>query len=186
MSKIAVLFPGIGYHADKPLLYYSGKLAASMGYEVLKILYPPCEVNLKGADSDQIHAFVNECLGAADAILKEVKPSGNDDILFISKSIGTAIAAAYAGSKEWNVSHVYFTPLVETFAYVKKGSGIAFNGTKDNWADHNEVCRLCREADIPVTTIDNANHSLETGVVTTDTEIICKVMRSVEEYLRSL
>ena len=26
MSKIAVLFPGIGYTCDKPLLYYSAKL----------------------------------------------------------------------------------------------------------------------------------------------------------------
>ena len=27
-KKIAVVFPGVGYHADKPLLYYSRKLAA--------------------------------------------------------------------------------------------------------------------------------------------------------------
>ena len=26
-KKIAVLFPGVGYHTDKPLLYYSKKLA---------------------------------------------------------------------------------------------------------------------------------------------------------------
>lgn len=25
MKKLAVLFPGIGYHCDKPLLYYSKK-----------------------------------------------------------------------------------------------------------------------------------------------------------------
>ena len=25
--KLAVIFPGIGYHTDKPLLYYSKKLA---------------------------------------------------------------------------------------------------------------------------------------------------------------
>jgi len=29
--KIAVVFPGIGYHVDKPLLYYSKKIAASAG-----------------------------------------------------------------------------------------------------------------------------------------------------------
>lgn len=34
MKKIAVLFPGIGYTCDKPLLYYSAKLAAEKGYEV--------------------------------------------------------------------------------------------------------------------------------------------------------
>ena len=31
--KAAVFFPGIGYHCDKPLLYYSRKLAKECGYE---------------------------------------------------------------------------------------------------------------------------------------------------------
>ena len=30
--KLVVCFPGIGYHCDKPLLYYSRKLAACAGY----------------------------------------------------------------------------------------------------------------------------------------------------------
>lgn len=32
--KLAVVFPGIGYHVDKPLLFYSKKIAASHGFEV--------------------------------------------------------------------------------------------------------------------------------------------------------
>ena len=31
--KIAVFFPGIGYHCDKPLLYYARKLVQEYGYE---------------------------------------------------------------------------------------------------------------------------------------------------------
>ena len=31
--KAAVFFPGIGYYCDKPLLYYSRKLAQECGYE---------------------------------------------------------------------------------------------------------------------------------------------------------
>ena len=33
MKKIAVLFPGIGYNCDKPLLYYSRRLAQNAGYD---------------------------------------------------------------------------------------------------------------------------------------------------------
>ena len=33
MSKIAIYFPGIGYHCDKPLLYYCREIACEMGYE---------------------------------------------------------------------------------------------------------------------------------------------------------
>ena len=34
-NQLAVLFPGIGYHIDKPLLYYSAKLARARGCDLL-------------------------------------------------------------------------------------------------------------------------------------------------------
>ena len=36
MKKLAVLFPGIGYHCDKPLLYYSKKYLKVYGYEIIR------------------------------------------------------------------------------------------------------------------------------------------------------
>ena len=36
-KKIAVVFPGMGYHTDKPLLYYSKRIARSMGYEIVEL-----------------------------------------------------------------------------------------------------------------------------------------------------
>ena len=39
MKKIACLFPGIGYTCDKPLLYYSGKMFASLGWKVVPVPY---------------------------------------------------------------------------------------------------------------------------------------------------
>ena len=31
--KLAVYFPGVGYHCDKPLLYYARKIAAACGFD---------------------------------------------------------------------------------------------------------------------------------------------------------
>lgn len=39
MKKLAVLFPGIGYHCDKPLLYYSKKCLSAYGYEIIEVNY---------------------------------------------------------------------------------------------------------------------------------------------------
>ena len=39
LKKAAVVFPGIGYHTDKPLLYYGKKLAAARGYEIVDVPY---------------------------------------------------------------------------------------------------------------------------------------------------
>ena len=36
-KKLAVFFPGTGYHTDKPLFYYSRKIAITQGFETLCI-----------------------------------------------------------------------------------------------------------------------------------------------------
>lgn len=38
-TKLAVFFPGIGYHSDKPLLYYSSKIAQELGYDIIQVAY---------------------------------------------------------------------------------------------------------------------------------------------------
>lgn len=86
--KLAILFPGIGYHTDKPLLYYSKKILKNMNYEIKEIHFENLDFDLnKSKDEaykqakDQIHKF-------------DLK--AYDSILFISKSIGTYCAAKLA------------------------------------------------------------------------------------------
>ena len=38
-EKLAVIFPGMGYNGDKPLLYYTKKLAKAAGYDVIDVTY---------------------------------------------------------------------------------------------------------------------------------------------------
>ena len=38
-KKICVVFPGIGYHTDKPLLYYSKKYMMAHGYDIVDVTY---------------------------------------------------------------------------------------------------------------------------------------------------
>ena len=47
-NQLAVLFPGIGYHIDKPLLYYSAKLARARGCDLLAVQYPALPTGLRG------------------------------------------------------------------------------------------------------------------------------------------
>ena len=46
-NQLAVLFPGIGYHIDKPLLYYSAKLARARGCDLLAVQYPALPTGLR-------------------------------------------------------------------------------------------------------------------------------------------
>ena len=45
-KRLAVIFPGIGYHCDKPILYYSRKLAKEQEYkEIISLEYSYTEKN---------------------------------------------------------------------------------------------------------------------------------------------
>lgn len=47
--KLAVVFPGIGYHVDKPLLYYSRKIADNYDYETVTVPYGNFPAGVKGS-----------------------------------------------------------------------------------------------------------------------------------------
>lgn len=47
------IFPGIGYHCDKPLLYYSRKLAQECGYEeTIALSYTYDGGNIRGNEEN--------------------------------------------------------------------------------------------------------------------------------------
>ena len=181
VRKIAVLLPGIGYSCDRPLLYYAGSLARGLGFRVLPVPYggfPPKE---------RSRAYLSRCAGIAlaqaEEMLSGVKWEEYGEVLFLSKSIGTAVAARYAASHVRGCRHVFFTPLEETFA-CPAGDAIAFHGTADPWADTARIRYLCERAGIALYETEGANHSLETGDAVKDIENAAAVMRTVEEYLR--
>ena len=47
--KLAVLFPGVGYHVDKPLLYYAKDMAAWLGYGIAEVKYGELPSGIKGS-----------------------------------------------------------------------------------------------------------------------------------------
>jgi len=183
-KNIIILFPGIGYTNDKPLLYYSGKLGKQLGYDVKPITYSGFPANVKG-DQDKMKQCFDLALHQTELQLKEVDWSLYHSIVFVSKSIGTAVAAAYATNMEIDVKHVLLTPLAETFQ-VSIPEAIAFHGTADPWAKTRHIEEACSSQEIPLTIIKDANHSLETGDVSHDIKILKKVMAQINIYLLSL
>lgn len=182
-KKIAVLFPGIGYTCDKPLLYYAGKLAAVKDYEILKVEYGNFPSGIKGDKEKMEEAFL--CgLKQAEDILCKVCWEEYQDILFISKSIGTIISSAFAKKHKLKVENILFTPLHQTFQFADK-NGIVFHGTADPWANTEDIIEGCKELKLPLFLTDQGNHSLETGKVLEDLKNLEKVMEVVNVFIES-
>lgn len=83
--KLAVFFPGIGYHCDKPLLYYSRKLVQEYGYEkIVTLNYTYDGKNLRGNEEKMRQAFDSLYIQAENS-LKEIAFDQYEQILFISE-----------------------------------------------------------------------------------------------------
>ena len=181
-KKLAVILPGIGYTCDRPLLYYGGKLAQNLGFEVVRVPYGGFPAKVRG-DLEKMRQSAEMALQQTEEMLRDVDWNQYGQIIFISKSVGTVVAAAYAHAHQLSCNHILFTPVETTFAVPVKNA-IAFHGTADPWVETETLKRLCREANIPLHITENANHSLETGDVPLDIRNLQAIMAQTEAFLR--
>lgn len=181
-KKLAVILPGIGYTCDRPLLYYSAKLAQGLGLEVVRVPYGGFPEKVRG-DLEKMRQSADMALAQAEEMLKDIDWKQYEQALFIAKSVGTVVATAYAHAHHLSCNFILFTPVEATFA-VPVEHAIAFHGTADPWAETKTLKRLCRETNVPLHITENANHSLETGDVPLDIRNLQTVMKQAEAFMR--
>ena len=180
---IAVLFPGIGYTNDRSLLYFSGRLAEKEGYELLRINYKGFPKGIKG-DKDKMREAFFLARGQALEQFDGIHWNEYEDVLFISKSIGTVVALSIAKDMGLKVRSVVFTPLAETFLYLENDA-VVFHGTADPWAKTEDIVKGCSNGKTTLYITENANHSLETGEVFTDLKNLEEVMARVRDFIKA-
>jgi len=93
-KKLAVMFPGIGYHCDTPLQYYSAKLAKAWRYEALPVPYTGFPEKVWG-NVDRMRKCFEIAWLEAERMLEPMDWSAYNSILFIGKSIGTIVNWEY-------------------------------------------------------------------------------------------
>ena len=181
--KIAVFFPGIGYHCDKPLLYYSEKITGKYQYELSRLSKSGLSKSTKDLNKIATEAF-KPALAQTEAALKEIDWGKYEDILFVSKSIGTVVACAYAKQHGVKCRNIYYTPLEKTFSFEPQ-EGIVFHGTSDPWAQTKVIQSKCLEHHLPLHIIEDANHSLErSDDAESSLRILMSVMELTESYVK--
>lgn len=181
MSKLAVLFPGIGYNFDRPLLHFAAEQAVQYEYEVLKVPYTGFPRKIRG-DREKMAESLALAREQTEAILKDVDWDGRDSVIFISKSIGTVVAAQYAWEHHIPADQILFTPFPETFRVPMSGRAAAFHAETDPWMDNREVIAAAEGAGVPMKLYPEGNHSLETGDALRDIGILEEIFRETESF----
>lgn len=190
MSRLAVIFPGIGYHKDKPLLYFGAKIAGSRGYEIKYIEYHDMPGKIRG-DADMMRKAVEIGYAQAEELLADVEFDAYDEILLIGKSIGTVIAARVANEHNQKCRQIWYTPVEATFLFDKNETGelkertdiISFIGDNDSWSKLENVKKLAAEHKIVLHLYAECNHSLECKETVKDIAILKDVMKKTEHFL---
>ena len=176
VKKLAVLFPGIGYTTDRPLLYYAGKLAEQNGFEVIKISYG----NLPEADMSKMFEYARM---AANVEINRIAFEEYDRVLFISKSIGTAVAGAMQQNIPMEIGNIFLTPIKQSLSYLHRWR-LVFSGNEDSWISMPELARFHKQEQFDLHIVKGANHSLETGDAIYDLQAMRGIMKLCEAYLR--
>ena len=155
-----------------------------MGYEIRILSYTGFPQNVLG-DSDKMTECYRIALAQTREMLAGVDWNAYDDIVFISKSVGTSIAAWVAAKSPVRdrIRMVLLTPLEETFTF-PLDRAIIFTGTNDPWvgAADSRIPSLCEKRGLPCVVIPGGNHSLETPDIDMDIQNLQWIMRETKTF----
>lgn len=174
MKKLVVIFPGIGYGLDSPLLYYADFVYETKGYDRIRL-------NFQSIFSDSELSLEEKLQKVREYILdqvKDIKFDAYDEVVFLSKSVGSVEAGILADKLNLNVVQVFITPIEEAISYCEKNSVVVI-GTQDKayelYKNH------CDENMIKALYIKDANHSLEVeGQPYESIDVLKSVMHFIE------
>ena len=174
MKKLVIMFPGVGYTMDFPLLYYASFLYEARGYEQIHMKYNSIffEPDLTREEKSlRVRDYVWEKA-------KDIDFSEYDEVVFLSKSFGTAEAGYLAEKLGINPTQIYLTPVPRALPYIKEADTVVI-GTAD------EVYPECKtyfdEHGIQPMYVEGADHSLEVkGKPFESLEILRDVMKHID------
>lgn len=174
MKKLAIMFPGVGYTMDCPLLYYASFLYEAKGYEQIHMKYNSIffEPDLSREEKSlRVRDYVWEKV-------KKIDFSVYDKVVFLSKSVGTIEAGFLAERLGIDVAHIYLTPVPDALSYIKERDTVVMGMADEVYPECKAYCDV---HGIKPLYIEGANHSLEVeGKPFESLEILRNVMKFVE------
>lgn len=157
-SKIMIVFPGGNYGVDSPLFYYARLKFISKGYEV-KV----CDYNDYIKRANSFEECIEEIKKKALTQMRELNIESYNNVVFVSKSIGTVVAGYVEERLALTLKQIYLTPLKESLPYMKglNNDTLVIAGASDNQLDINILYTHCNKYNINLKVYENAGHRLE-------------------------
>ncbi len=172
--KLCVVFPGRRYSCDRSLLYYPAAYLQRLGFEMIYLHY---DAYRETKDMIPLPENFEAAYKETEEVLKEIVFSKYDEIIFLSKSLGTIVAGQYGDNHPIeNLTHIYFTPVDRTLPYIKD-KDLIFAASKDSYMEDVSV-KLSQYPNAHILPVHS--HSME------DRDDELHSLKIVEEVMRIL
>lgn len=158
-SKLVVLFPGKNYPCEKPSLHYAGTSALQSGFDLLILEY-----GYQAARTDLDIKDLPRVIEESEESIKRIV-AHYEQVVFVSKSLGTIVAGEVHRRLGIPVKHIYLTPIKDTIDYINSSEGVVIYGTEDDMFNEEMAGEIIVSNNRRIIRIPNAKHSLETNNV---------------------
>ncbi len=188
-DNLALIYPGLRYSCDKPLLYYTTNLLLERGYDVLQLranYRTPQFQDLSQADRTiQLIEDGKALLNAG----RQAKSYSN--LLLTGKSLGT-LTMAFIFNEDRNLLNaktIWLTPLlhlppVSQISLELTGPAFVVGSDADPTFESEPVTKIQSMSNTTTQIIKHANHSLEIpGEPLRSLQILTQVMENLNSFL---
>lgn len=172
---LCVLFPGMGYSCDRPLLHFTGRIALNKGYDVLALSYGNIPTTLKEARCERVTREVTE---KCRALIAAVDLKKYETVVFAAKSLGTLCAGVLG--KE--IKQIWYTPVEESFENFSEENCLVFTGDADSLLGIDKLRELGLLGSDKVKIIERTGHSLDVFDAMESIDILRSVMKDTKEF----
>ncbi len=190
-DHLAILFPGIGYTCQMPLLYYqTGLFLWSLGADVLWVEYSYNRADFQSLpDSEQKNWFNADVTASFKAGLEQRAYS---KVTLSGKSLGT-LALGQLLTSEPSLSHaqaIWLTPLLKDQKLrgeIRKARqrSLLLIGTKDVHYDAACLEEMKTLPHVRTVVLEGADHSLEVeGDVSNSIKLMDQVILEIERFVK--
>jgi hypothetical protein len=185
---LGVIFPGLHYSCDKPLLYYSSQLLIQVGFDVLQLKTDYTRRDFQfSTHQERMNWILTDSQAAVSAGLDQ-RPYSR--MVLIGKSMGTlAMAGLVSLEIDLQVASIWLTPLLNQPLLVNAamsfpGPALYLVGTGDTTYIPEAMEQIIDKTGAEVHAIANANHSLEIpGKIQESHRVLGDVLQVISGFL---
>ena len=158
-TGIVVCFPGTGFTCKEALFERCAERYSAREYDVVKLDFS----HIPFREIETIEEAVAIARRAVKRQLSGIDFSEYEDVVWISKSLGTILAATDEEVYCDSPRQLYLTPLPETLRLIRPESRVIalVLGTQDRFLTSEVLAAFCEQRNYCCCVIDGVNHSLK-------------------------